>query len=84
MSKYEILVFCASLLHWDFTSLEENGVLQQGTVVLAQQSRLNQNSKQALHSNVHVESFNTNLRLTDILRYVPDENRIDVVMKKLE
>lgn len=83
MSNYEILVFCASLLHWDFTPLEANNVLQQGTVVLAQQYRLNQNSEQAFHSNVHMGSFNTDLCLTDILRYIPNENRIDV-MKKLE
>lgn len=73
MPKYEILV-CASLLRWGFAPLEANGVLHKGTVVLAQQRRSN-------HSNVHVESFNTNLRPTDILRYVPDKRPVDVVKK---
>lgn len=65
---------CASQLRWGFAPLEANGVLHQGTVVLAQQHRLK-------HSNVHVESFNTNLRSTDILRYVPDARPVDVVKK---
>ena len=73
MTKYEVLV-CASLLRWGFTPLEANDVLHQGTVVLAQQHRVK-------HSNVHVESFNTNLRSTDILRYIPGERSVDVVKK---
>ncbi|KAL4067140.1 hypothetical protein V8B97DRAFT_971872 [Scleroderma yunnanense] len=83
VSKYEVLT-CASLLRWGFTPLEANGVLQQGTVVLAQQHRQNQSSERILYSHAHAESFNTNIRSADIPRYIPGERRIEAVMKRLE
>ncbi|KAF9228098.1 hypothetical protein BS17DRAFT_692358 [Gyrodon lividus] len=38
MAKYEVLV-CASQLRWGFPTVEHNGVLAQGTVILAQQHK---------------------------------------------
>ncbi|KAL4077549.1 hypothetical protein J3A83DRAFT_4046134, partial [Scleroderma citrinum] len=80
VSKYEVLV-CAAQLRWGFPALEPNGVLQPGTVVLAQQRRQTQQCE--TYSSVHVESFSTTLRSCDVLRYVPPDRHRDAALKRL-
>ncbi|KAG6330684.1 hypothetical protein ID866_8402 [Astraeus odoratus] len=77
VSKYEVLV-CASLLRWGFPSLETNNVLQQGTVVLAQQHR----HEHMACSNVYTDCFSTSLRSSDIPRYVLHDQG-DTALKRL-
>ncbi|KAI9453806.1 hypothetical protein HD554DRAFT_513636 [Boletus coccyginus] len=71
IANYEVLV-CASQLRWGFSPpVEHDGVLTQGTVVLAQQhgTRTSHKSK---HHHGEVGVFNTTLVESDILRFIPD------------
>ncbi|KIJ61245.1 hypothetical protein HYDPIDRAFT_31547 [Hydnomerulius pinastri MD-312] len=75
MTKYEVLV-CASQLRWGFPSHEPNGVLAQGTVILAQQYKEDHHHQRPGFANARnpteVESLNTTLYHSDIPRYIPD------------
>lgn len=82
MAKYEVLV-CASQLRWSFPPQEANGVLAQGTVILAQQykeehhqtqqrSSYLKTQTQSTRSLTEYESLNTTLYYGDIPRYIPD------------
>ncbi|KAH7882190.1 hypothetical protein F5I97DRAFT_1931907 [Phlebopus sp. FC_14] len=76
MHRYEVLVF-ASQLRWGFPPQEPNGVLAQGTVILAQQHKYDPLAHRTLtgtplHSASLAESLNTTLHSHDISRYIPD------------
>ncbi|KAI9463132.1 hypothetical protein HD554DRAFT_1415686 [Boletus coccyginus] len=75
ISNYEVLV-CASQLRWGFSpAVEAEGVLTQGTVVLAQQRATRSSHESKLHG--EADLFNTTLVESDIPRFIPDFSDID-------
>ena len=80
------MLVCASQLRWGFPPAELEGVLAQGTVVLAQQ----RTTKTSYRSNVRsteVDQVNTTLVETDIPRYIPDGFNVlsdrEIALKRL-